>query len=154
MRSVKAIGDAAPGDASTTRESFSLEWRAGRTPSPILFDQAPAGKYAKIDIVFRGDDSDAFELSGFARRGDVTYPYEIEDRSQLSVSVPLPGSTSLSPGGALAVGVRIDMHEIVKDLNFNAAKLEDGKLIIDDDTPALLAAFRAALAAAIEYDDT
>lgn len=153
IRSLKVIGDAAPGDAATSRENLTLEWRTGKTPTPELFGHAPAGKYAKIDLIFRGDGSDAYEIGGIAQRGGIDYPYELEDSSQISVSVPLPSSTTLSPGGSLAIGVRIDIRDIVKDLNFDNARLESGKLIIDDETPTVLAAARAALVKAVHFDE-
>ena len=153
IRSLKIIGDAAPGDAATSRENLELEWRSGKAPTPLLFDQAPPGKYAKIDLIFRGDGKDTYELSGMARRNGTDYPYELEDSGQFSISVPLPSSTTLAPGGSLTLGVRIDIRDIVKDLNFDNARLEAGKLIIDDETPSVLAAARAALVKAIHFDE-
>ena len=152
VRTLKVIGDSAPGEAATTRENLSLEWRRDKTPQPVLFDQAPPGKYAKIDLVLRGDDRDTFEISGVVRRNDIDYIYEIEDSSQLLVSVPLPSSATLRPGGALSIGVRIDIRDIVKDLDFGAARIEDGKLKIDDDTPALQAQVRAKVISSIRLD--
>ncbi|MBK7534167.1 MAG: hypothetical protein IPI49_02125 [Myxococcales bacterium] len=152
VRTLKVIGDSAPGEAATTRENLSLEWRRDKTPQPVLFDQAPPGKYAKIDLVLRGDDRDTFEISGVVRRNDIDYIYEIEDSSQLLVSVPLPSSATLRPGGALSIGVRIDIRDIVKDLDFGAARIEDDKLKIDDDTPALQAQVRAKVISSIRLD--
>lgn len=153
LRSLKVIGDAAPGDAATTKNNLDLEWKSNDPPNVLGFPQAPAGKYAKIDIVIRGEDGkDGVRITGMALRNGILRPYEIEDDAQLSVSVPLGADTTLLPGGSLTLGLRIDIDSVVRDLDFGAAREDDDKLIIDDETPALLAAVRAALTTSIHLD--
>lgn len=153
LRSLKVIGDAAPGDAATTKNNLDLEWKSSNPPNVLTFPQAPAGKYAKIDIIIRGEDGkDGVKIIGMALRNGTLHPYEIEDDAQLSVSVPLGADTTLRPGGMLTLGLRIDIDTVVRDLDFGAAREDDDKLIIDDETPELLAAVRTALTSAIRID--
>lgn len=157
VRSLRVIGDAASGDEATTRERVSLSWSRDGAPAALRFDQAPSGKYAKIDAVLRGwdgdgndeDSGDAFEISGTVRVGSTTYRYEIEDSSQLAISLPLPDGTMLSPGGALSLTVRVNWRDVVKDLNFSSIPPREGTIRINDDTPAVLSAAREALVLAM-----
>lgn len=153
VRSFKVIGDAAPGDAATSKSNFDIEWKSNDDPKALEFPQAPAGKYAKIDIVIRGEDGkDGVKITGMALRDAVLRPYEIEDDAQLSVSVPLAADTTLRPGGTLTLGLRMDLDAVVRGLDFSAAREDDDKLIIDEETPALLAAVRTALTDSIRID--
>lgn len=153
VRSIKVIGDAAPGDAATTKNNLDLEWKSSEDPKALEFPQAPAGKYAKIDIVIRGDvGKEGVQITGMAMRNAVLHPYEIEDDAQLSVSVPLPADTTLRPGGLLTLKLRMDLDAVVRGLDFNAAREDDDKLIIDEETPELLAAVRTALTDSIRID--
>lgn len=153
VRSLKVIGDAAPGDAATTKNNLDLEWKSNEDPKALEFPQAPAGKYAKIDIVIRGDaGKDGVKITGMALRNAVLRPYEIEDDAQLSVSVPLAADTALRPGGTLTLGLRMDLDAVVRGLDFGAAREDDDKLIIDEETPELLAAVRTALTSSIRFD--
>lgn len=155
LRSVRVIGDAASGDSATTRERVVLQW-SHEDPEALRFDQAPPGKYAKIDVVLRGwegegdgDDDDAFKISGNVRVGGTTYRYEVEDDDQLSTSLPLPSGTMLSPGGQLALEVRVNLRDVVKDLAFSSIPPREGIIRVNGDTPAVLAAARAALMTAL-----
>jgi hypothetical protein len=148
LRSVRVIGDAAPGDSSTTRERVRLELRGDDTPDALRFEQAPPGKYAKIDVVLRGwdgNDDDSFEISGQARVNGTLYDYEIHDEGQLSASIPLPESTMLPPGGELGLEVRINLRDVVKNLAFSTIAPREGVIRVDESTPAVLQAARAAL---------
>jgi hypothetical protein len=151
LRSVRVIGDAASGDSATTGERVVLKWSRGSAPEELHFDDAPPGKYAKIDVVLRGWDGDgdgdgeAFRLSGSVRVNGTTYRYEIEDEEQLSASLPLPGGTMLSPGGALLLQVRVNLRDVVKDLEFSSIPPRDGTIRINGDTPEVLDAARDAL---------
>lgn len=155
LRSLRVIGDAASGDDATTLERVGLEWSRDGAPDLLRFDQAPAGKYAKIDAVLRGwegegeSESDAFEISGTVRVNGTTYRYEIEDSGQLSVSLPLPDGTMLAPGGSLALTVRVNWRDVVKDLDFSSITPREGTLRVNGDTPAVLAEAREALTRAL-----
>lgn len=157
LRSVRVIGDAASGDAATTRERVRLRWGDHDMPDALRFDQAPPGKYAKIDVVLRGWDGDgggdggggSYEISGEVRVGGTLYRYEIEDDAQLSASLPLPDMTTLPPGGELALEVRINLRDVVKNLAFSSVPPREGVIQIDESTPAVLQAARAALMSAL-----
>jgi hypothetical protein len=154
VRSVRAIGDAAPGDASTTKERFTLRWSKSEAPAPMVFDHAPAGKYAKIDLVLRDDGQDTFKLVGVARINGTDVPYEIEGEEQISISIPLPSSATLPAGGMLTVGVKVNLRDIVKDLNLASVPPQGGVIRINEDTaPGVLAAAQVALASAFRQDD-
>jgi hypothetical protein len=156
VRSVRAIGDAAPGDASTTKERVELRWGKGDGPSPMVFDQAPAGKYANIDILIRGEgESHSYQISGMVTVRGTSYPYEIEDDEPLSVSVQLPSSATLPAGGSLSVGVRVNLKDIVRDLDFASVPIDDGVIKIKDEDSgrAVLTAARAAMVKAFHHDD-
>jgi hypothetical protein len=154
IRSLRAIGDAAPGDAATTKERFTLQWSKTVSPDKIVFDHAPAGKYAKIDVLLRGDTRDTFQISGMARVNGSDIPYEIEGEEQVSVSIPLPSTANLPAGGMLTVGVRVNLRDVVKDLNFASVPPQNGVIRINEDNaPGVLSAAQAALANAFRHDD-
>lgn len=152
LRSVRVIGDAASGDAATTQERVRLRWDDDDEPDELRFDQAPPGKYAKIDVVLRGwdgDDGGSYELSGSVRVNGTLYRYEIEDDAQLSASIALPDGTMLPPGGTLALEVRVNLRDVVKDLAFSSVPPREGVIQIDESTPSVLLAARAALMSAL-----
>lgn len=152
VRSVRVIGDA--GDSATTKERFELKWSNNTSPQPILFDQAPAGKYAKIDVIIRGfgSDDDSLEIAGTVRIAGTDYRYQIEDKAQISASITLPSSAILSPGGALSVGVKVNLQDVVRDIDFASIEPDGNEIKIDEDSPAVLAAVRAALEASLSLD--
>lgn len=155
LRSVRVIGDAAPGDAATTRERVRLRFGDDDGPDALRFEQAPPGKYAKIDVVLRSwdgdgeDGDDSFEISGKARVNGTLYKYEIHDDAQLAASIPLPDATMLPPGGELSLEVRVDLRGVVSGLAFASIPPRDGVIRVDETTPAVLQAARAALMAAM-----
>jgi hypothetical protein len=164
VRSARVIGDA--GDGATTQEKVTLKWSSGTSPTAILFDQAPAGKYAKIDLIIggKGRGEGSYEFSGAVRLGSTTYRYEIEDEGQISVSLPLPSSAVLAPGGSLRVGVTFDLQAAVDAVDFGSLTPEGDVFKIDDDDDEdddddddedesrQLAAVRAAIQSAVRLD--
>jgi hypothetical protein len=160
VRSARVIGDA--GDGATTLQKVALKWSSGTAPTAILFDQAPAGKYAKIDLIIggKGRGEGSYEFSGAVRLGPTTYRYEIEDEEQISVSLPLPSSAVLAPGGSLRVGVMFDLQAVVDAVDFEALTPEGDVFKIHDDEDddndevesRALAAVRAAIQSAVRLD--
>jgi hypothetical protein len=143
---VRAIGDAAPGDALTTRNDYELRWHDQDTPEPIRFERAPAGLYSTVELRLAAGAEYAYEIDGEVMLGAITYPFEIETDEPLTITAAI--ATTLPPGGSATVEISVDLAAIVQSIDFSAHPIEDGKIEVDGDDSAVQAAIRAALQAA------
>jgi hypothetical protein len=141
--SVRAIGDAAPGDSRTTESDYRMRWHESDQPDPIRFDEAPAGLYSTVEVRFeRGDEEHGFEVEGEALLDAVWVPFEIEDDTALTITIGT--STTLAPGGSATIEIDVDLARIIADIDFSQFPIVEGKIEIGDDDPEI-AAIRAAI---------
>jgi hypothetical protein len=148
-RDVRAIGDSAPGDSRTSRDSLELEWQSGHVPDPLAFPQAPPGLYARLEARIGGGER-AYDIKGtITLRGGGTESFEVSDDALESISVSLDGVAL----GSATVTVRVTMS-----LSFLGAVDWDGlwdarhDLKIEAGDPAV-AAISAALAGSFSVTD-
>jgi len=137
--SIRAIGDAAPGDLRTTWTAYSFEWRDNLMPIPILFRDAPPGVYSELEL--HVDDSMASSVAinviGRALRNGNLVPFEI-DNSDASVPVAIAISTVLAPRVIATTTIEVDIADFVDDVDWDAVPLTtDGKLYIGDGDPQM-----------------
>jgi hypothetical protein len=142
-KTMRVIGDAAPGDLRTTRTAIEFEWMdtpAGPTvPIPHLFEQAPPGMYSTLDLrVGDSEKSDAAILiRGRVSRGGNVLPFEVQ-----SLAADLPVAVSISmvlPPRALAtLTIELDVAELLEDIDWDAVPLTgEGRVFLGDGDPQM-----------------
>ena len=145
--SVRAIGDAAPGDARTTRNDYDLRWHDSDTPEPIFFEAAPVGMYSSVEVRLEGSggDDDAFEIDGQALVEAVWHDFEITGSDPLTIMIPT--STELAIGGTATIEIDVDLASIIAGINFNELPQVEGLIEIDGDTTEMRTLVRNAFTA-------
>ena len=141
--SVRLLGDAAPGDARTTRGQTELEWSDHEAPVPISFATAPPGLYSQLQLGV-GGSAEAFAIEGRVRLGGTWIPYEIEDEAPSPVSLPL--GLDLRAGMVVTIPVELDVAAVLAAVPFSELPVVAGHIHLDRDDPAM-GGVRAALAA-------
>lgn len=144
--SVRAIGDAAPGDPRASTGALELAWNDdGAPPAPLVFDHAPAGLYSRLELGVGGAD-EAFELHGSVLLGATWTPFELEDEAPLAISVPT--SAVVAPGVRATIAVTLDVAAVLAPIDFTRLPSEAGVLVLHREDPQI-DAVRAALATAL-----
>ena len=144
LSSVRAIGDAAPGDGRTSTGGLELSWTDKDRPAAVRFADAPAGLYSRLELGSGGDDEE-YTIRGQARVGGTWYPFRIEDRTPLSVGIPL--DVVLAPGDEVEVPVVLDVAAVIGAVEWDDLELDGGELHVDEDDGEIVP-IRAALARA------
>ncbi len=144
LSSVRALGDAAPGDARTSAADIALAWSDGRTTAPLAFPAAPTGLYASIELGTGGDDED-LHVEGTVVVSGTTYTYRVDDETPLSVTLPV--DAVVEPGARTEIGVELDLAAVLAAVPFDQIEPDGGELRIEAGDPEM-AAVRAALASA------
>ncbi len=88
---VRAIGDSAPGDSRTSRDSLDLSWQSGASPGPLAFPQAPPGIYSVLEARIGGGRRSCEIKGTVTLRDGGTESFEIDDETLESISIPLSG---------------------------------------------------------------
>jgi hypothetical protein len=137
--SIRAIGDAAPGDMRTTRLSYEFEWRDHLVPIPFKFPEAPPGVYSMID--FHVADSElssvAVGILGRVRRAGTLVPFEVQNQTA-SVTVTIPIDVVLVPRTGAIATIELDVAALVDGIDWDAVPLTaDGTLYIGDADAAM-----------------
>jgi hypothetical protein len=145
--SLDVVGTAGPGDPRTTVQNVTLTWNQDGAPPTTTFVDAPSGPYSSIALTLDGHLANAtLEVHG-------TYmglPCEVEDRAQVSVSLPL--QRTLDAGGSLAIGVKIDFADALSAIDWSKADMDDGHYEVHGGP--MLQSFLAKLTQDIQIDDT
>lgn len=134
IKDLRLTGDAASATDDRTRAAYLLiAWRAGHTPFPATFPQAPPGLYSKIAFKLENDIGDAFHLRGSVVWNGKSYPYKIEDDNGISIDVPM--NVVLPAGGGAMDTLQIHLHDVIAALDWSKATLElDGTLSFENDS--------------------
>lgn len=134
--SIRAIGDAAPGDARTTQLDYRLRWREDDTPEAINFEEAPVGLYSSVGLrLAESGDRVAFVLRGTTTRQGQLVDFEIESTAALDLSVTV--DEMLSPGGAATIQLTLEASDLVIGIDWDAQPLDGGKIAIGDGDAAM-----------------
>lgn len=146
---IRALGDSAPGDETTTREGVELQWAASEEPDGFTFERAPAGRYSsvKMHVVKVGSDQ-AIALRGSVDVTGTIRPFEIEaELSDLSLSIAV--DEMLPAGGSAEIRIVLTVALLVEPIDWANATDDGGTLVIRDGNgelakieAALLGAFR------------
>lgn len=146
---IRALGDSAPGDETTTREGVELQWAASEEPDGFTFERAPAGRYSSVKMhVVKGGRDRAFALRGTVDVGGTVWPFEIEaELSDLSLSIAV--DEMLPAGGSAEIRIVLAEASLVEPIDWANATDDGGTLVIRDGNDeltkveaALLGAFR------------
>jgi len=145
--SVRAIGDAAPGDAQTTRTDYEMDWHESDAPAAITFNSAPVGLYSSVEVRLEGsgDDDDGFRIEGETLREAQWQPYRIVGNSPLTITIPT--STPLEVGSTATIRIDVDLASMISGINFSEWPFESGAIQVDGDTAAIQGAVREAFVA-------
>ncbi|MBV8756237.1 MAG: hypothetical protein JO257_03110 [Deltaproteobacteria bacterium] len=134
---LKVIGDAGPGDPRTTATRFTTKWDSQSTPTEIDFGDAPTGVYSKVSFQIDGHlIDDSYELQGHVTVAGTSYPFEVEDRSSLSLS--LDCNRMLAAGGMNTIKLKLAFKDALETINWSNARNHDGTLTVDDTDPQIL----------------
>jgi hypothetical protein len=147
---LRVIGDAGSDDPRTSRDSFEVKWSDSEQPVPIVFGDAPTGLYSKVTIQADGHLIDnSYEITGKVRLGTTTHDFEILDRDEVTANIDI--STTLEPGGAANVPLRLRLDDALGVIDFTTLREDDGKLQLGT-LDAQMATFRTKLATSFYYD--
>jgi len=146
LTNLRANGDAGP-SLDTYRDEEDLDLK---DPSvrEVRFDRAPPGRYSAFEFgLERYSDSEAaWELEGRVDVDNDTRDFRVEDEETSTVSLPL--DLDLAPGETVEVSLTVDLDLLATTIDWDLAPIDNGDVVIDGDSPFLLAAARAALLAA------
>ncbi len=136
---IRAIGDAAPGDLRTTRTDYQFEWRDNLMPIPVLLPQAPPGVYSEVElrIAPSAASADAVNIIGRANRGGTLVPFEIDNNTS-TIPISVTVHTELAPRQIAVTSIEVDVAALVDSIDWSAVPLTtDGRLYITDGDPAM-----------------
>jgi hypothetical protein len=150
LRDIRAVGDAAPGE-ETYREAQEIRI-TGRDPAaPIVFAEAPPGRYSAFEFQLDrdSDGAESWRIRGDCTLAGETYQLEVDDEESLSVSLPI--DLLLGAGETRIVHVEVDLERVVEGVDWSQGDIEEDKLVVEEDSPLmpgmrvnLLAAFSIA----------
>ena len=150
---LKVIGDAGPGDPRTTANDFELKWDASTSPPPIDFATAPTGLYSKVSFQIDGHlIDDSYFFKGHVTVSGTSYPFEVEDRNTLSLS--LDWNRMLDAGGADTITVKFGFKDALESVDWANVDNHEGTLELDDTNPQAILAFHSKLSDAISIDNS
>lgn len=123
------------GDAGTVPvERSELAWSAGVTPENDVIESAPAGVYSSLQAMLAAPSAMfAFEIQG-------TYngaPYSLRDSAALPLAVDFGSGLHLVAGGGLVIDVRVDIDDVVDEVDFTMLPIENGTLVLGPGDPQL-----------------
>lgn len=155
LENVRAVGDAAPGDSSTTRDQLRLDWRgeddgdpAENGPVIVSFSQAPPGLYSHVLAQVK-----SYRLRGSVEleEGGDDRDFDIEDSpASLSISIPL-GGVMLEGGETRELAIEVSVVDAVVETRWDEITPDaEGNLRITSSSPQI-SAIREQIAAAFEY---
>lgn len=156
-KTLRLIGDAAPGDLRTTRTDVQFEWRVEPNgpvvPVPQLFGMAPPGMYSTLDLRVGDTEKTAAALlvRGRVSRGGNFVPFEIQSVAA-DVPVGVSVSMALPPRTLATLTIELDVAKLVDDVDWDAVPLTgEGNLFIGDGTPQMSAVTSEIAGAFREY---
>jgi len=150
---LKVIGDAGPGDDRTSANAFQLHWDATNMPATIDFTDAPTGVYSKVTFQIDGHlIQSSYKLHGHVTVSNVSVPFEIEDREELSLS--LQCNRTLAPGGSVTIDVVLDFTDALKSVDWTKVHTDDSGNLELDTTDSQMPAFRDKFSKAFAIDSS
>jgi len=149
---IRAVGDATTeGEQSTTGHDHELLWDADHAPRDLAFSAAPVGSYAYVELRIAGRPyaarTEAFEILGEVRVDGSWHDFAIRADDPV-VTAHVPYDMRLEAGRPLTIPLELAVSRLVEAIDWAALPRQDGELVLDEDSPAALAGFCAALGGA------
>ena len=132
LANVRLVGDAAPGDERTARQSVQLHWTALAAPPDVAFELAPAGLYAQLEFQFT--DSDSPGGTALELRGRVAIDGNLEPvllRADRLPAIDLPLSLALGDGDGRTIVVAADLGALVDVVAWQDRVVRDGVRVLE-----------------------
>jgi hypothetical protein len=149
---LRVIGDASPGDFRTTKALFQLHWDATHMPETIDFDDAPTGVYSKVSFQIDGHlVESSYHFKGHVSVSGTSFPFEVEDRNSLSLS--LQCNRTLAPGGSVTLGVMINFADALKSVDWSSVHMDNGTIELET-SDSQMPAFRDKFSQAFSIDNS
>lgn len=121
---VRAVGDAAPGDSSTTVGSLTLDFRQpGQT---LSLPNAPPGVYS-----FLIAEVNHYHLRGQVQISGEEYEFEIEDQPGMPLTLNVDLEGRVLDGGVEEIGVDAELRTIVDSINWQSFQGQEENISID-----------------------
>lgn len=134
---IRALGDSAPGDESTTREGVDLVWTDSEGPESFRFERAPAGRYSSVKIhVVKADADEALRVRGAVDVSGTMTPFEIESEL-IDLTASIAVDEMLAAGGAAEIRIVLTVATLVDAIDWSNATDDGGTLLISDGNPEL-----------------
>jgi hypothetical protein len=143
VRNLRAIGDSGNGDSRTSQEESTVAWSATDKPRDVSFPDAPTGLYAKVSFELDGQILDSsFEVQGTVDVGGTIKHYDIHDRDESNLSLPV--ALTLLPGGHGDFDLVLDLAPALATIDFTTLHTDDDVLQCDN-SDSQIGGFRNAL---------
>lgn len=125
----------------TTHSKFQVRWADGAAPDQDVFPDAPAATYRSVLIGMRsapgqpayqikGNWEDDEEGGGTGAGGTGSRPFRITDNVS-SLMLQLPCQKTLPAGGAIAISVKVDLKQVLDNLDFKNIPPMGGVVVVD-----------------------
>ena len=141
LRDIRALGDAAPGDARTSQDAlaFDFDGTEGKTASVVEFHEAPPGRYSSFEFVVDApvDGDDAWRLEGDVLVESQTHAFNIEDDEPAAISLEL-ADVVLGAGETATITIEIDLFGICDAIDWESIERDGNTYDIDDDSEAII----------------
>jgi hypothetical protein len=121
--------------------NFQLHWDNDDAPDPVLFDQAPTGRYStiKLDIGKADAEHGAISIEGAVRIDGDLKPFEIDSEGASFTAMVGCGET-LDPGETAELHVAMNLPAILDGIDLAGIEPDgDGVRQIDDGDTAAMA---------------
>jgi hypothetical protein len=132
LTEIRAIGDAAPGDARTSMAVFEIQFDEG-AETDLDFPLAPQGIYS-----FLFGDVERYYLRGQLVKGGESVDFQIDDHDhEVELAIDL-GQLELGADPVVCT-IEMDLRAITREVDWTLLEPEDGEdeIEIDNDFPAI-----------------
>lgn len=137
LDSLRAIGDAGPGDPRTTVRTLDIRWDSSTMPDQIAFADAPTGLYSQLALSLDGHlIENSYRFEGTAHVNGVDWQFRIEDSNAMPVTLSI--NKTVSPGANTMVLINVDFQHAIESIDFTTLPVDDGRLQLETSSPAMV----------------
>ncbi|HUH04591.1 MAG TPA: hypothetical protein VML75_21490 [Kofleriaceae bacterium] len=122
---VRAVGDAAPGDSSTTVGSLMLDFR--QPDQTLSLPNAPPGVYS-----FLIAEVNQYHLRGQVRISGEDYEFEIEDQPGMPLTLNVDLEGRVLESGVAEIGIDAELRTIVDSINWQSFSGQEEDILIGE----------------------
>jgi hypothetical protein len=122
---VRAVGDAAPGDSSTTVGSLELDFR--QPDQTLSLPNAPPGVYS-----FLIAEVNQYELRGQVRISGEEHEFEIQDQPGMPLTLNVDLEGRVLESGLEEIGIDAELRTIVDSINWQSFQDQEEDILISE----------------------